>query len=159
MQVENGKTMKEKTQIFGLINGRKEVIRDENCGKYIHAERATSHIGYAGTDHKTRMAIAEKVIAENPNGLNITIRGIGLHLDKHTTTSGKTVWYSRRISEPLAISIIGLSQPQYEYERDWDLAIDGDMVVTITVYARKTPKSEWKARHTYYVGEEFVRIL
>ena len=88
-----------KTQIKYLISGRKDVIIDETNAKYDNANKSTSHNGFAGTNKEERTEIARRVIEENPDGLNIEIKGVLLSLNRISSESGNNLITS---TEPLA---------------------------------------------------------
>lgn len=151
-----------KTQIADLINGNKNVIRDESHAKYATAKKSTSHNGFAGTDREERNAIAEKVFAENGNTMNVTVRGIKLALSRGSSTTGKTSWYSCNLSEEEFKKIAGYKIEGHVFaacEGLFIFTMNADCTCSVTAFARKSAGSQWKARSWWYVGEEFVTIL
>lgn len=148
-----------KTQISSLINGQKNVIRDESNPKYINAPMATSHIGYAGTNAAIRKEVAYKVLSENPTCLNIESRGKQFNLERKSTLSGKTCWYEASITADDFLLLSGRKTVPYANETDYSLRIDADMKVGIILCTRSNERAQWRYRATVYIGEEFINIL
>lgn len=151
-----------KTQIQELVNGAKRVIRDAKHPKYANAPKATSHIGFAGTNRIKREEIAGRVFAENGDAMRVNVRGIQLDLRKETSTTGKTEWYSAEITREQANAICGFSKKTTWFlrcEGKWSFTIHGDCTCTVNSWSRRTPGSEWEERCFFNIGEEFVTIL
>lgn len=148
-----------KTQISTLINGQKNVIRDESNTKYANAPIATSHIGYAGTNAAIREEVANKVFAENSELINIEAIGKQFTLKKCSTLSGKTNWYETKITAEDFLLLSGYKTLPYKAETEYTLKIEADMKVCITLHSRKNERAQWRYRSTIYIGEEFVKIL
>lgn len=151
-----------KTQIQKLVNGAKRVIRDEKHPKYASVPKATSHIGFAGTNRIKREEIAGRVFAENGDTMRVTVRGVPLDLRREASTTGKTEWYSAEIAREQANAICGFSKKTTWFLRGdgkWMFSIHGDCTCTVNAWSRKTPGSEWKERYFFNIGEEFVTIL
>ena len=148
-----------KTQIQDLINGDKYVRRNLEHPKYINAPKATSHDGFAGTNAAIRQDTAEKVIAENPNGMDVNVCGIGFHLEKHTSCSGKTAFYHTSISLEAYLMFTGRTVQPFKGEGSFALSIGPDMRVTVSSHSRRNEFSQWKLRNQEEIGEEFVEIL
>lgn len=148
-----------KTQISDLINGAKQIHRDLSHSKYINATASTSHIGYAGTNRSLRQEIADKVIAENPDGMDIEISGRKFHLDRSSSLSGKTIWFSTEISLEDFMLLSGYAAPPFKSEESFILTFNNDMTVDIQMFSRRNNLSQWKHRGNVSVGEEFVTIL
>lgn len=147
-----------KTQIKSLINGRINVRRDLTLAKYINAPKATSHDGFAGTSYSVRNEIAQKVITENPEFMDVEIFGCKLHLVKKASCSGKTVRYNTVLSDEEFEIITGAPYPS---DNMWtsSLTIHEDMTVEVTRWRRRNEKQQWKEMGTKYIGEEFITIL
>lgn len=150
-----------KTQINHLINGSKEVVRDESHPKYMTASKSTSHIGYAGSSHDERMLIAEKVFSENVEALQIEIRGIRLSLNLHQSLSGATKWYRCEVTEEEYLNITGFLMPPFRegMQKKYGLVVNPDMTVDMIPFRRWNESQEWKPGNTVSIGEEFVTIL
>lgn len=148
-----------KTQISNLINGAKQIRRDLSHSKYINATAATSHIGYAGTNRSLRQEIADKVITENPDGMDIEISGRKFHLDRSSSLSGKTIWFSTEISLEDFMLLSGYAENPFKNEESFILTLNNDMTVDIQMFSRRNSLSQWKHRGNVSVGEEFVTIL
>lgn len=149
-----------KTQITNLINGSKSVRIDENHAKYVNANRSTSHVGYAGTNFDERQEIAQKVIAENGDTLLISLFGKTFQLNKHSSLSGKTIYFSCNISLEDFMLISGYAlQPFNKGEGEYTLMIEQDMKVQVSKSYRRNENAAWKYRGYNYIGEEFVTIL
>ena len=148
-----------KTQISNLINGAKQIHRDLSHSKYINATAATSHIGYAGTNRSLRQEIADKVIAENPDGMDIEISGRKFHLNRFSSLSGKTIWFSTEISLEDFMLLSGYAETPFKNEDSFILTFNNDMTVDIQMFSRRNSLSQWKHRGNVGVGEEFVTIL
>lgn len=147
-----------KTQIDSLINGEKCVIRDESHLKYLTAKKSSSHNGYAGTNLKERLAIANKVIAENPDNLIIEIKGKRYTLDKYVSCSGKSVIFVGNITEDDFAHITG-NKPLFEYESFFNIRINNDMTVCIDIFTRKHENIPFKQRGTVNIDEAFIIII
>lgn len=144
-----------KTQIKSLINGAKYVIRKTDDAKYINAPKATSHVGYAGTNRDIRAEIAHKVFAENGETMTILLEGVKIEMKRYTTTTGKTSSYSAYIPEEIAKKYV----TTYGNERSYEVLMNFDCTMTINKYVRKNERCNW--RHTMWqdIDESFVEIL
>ncbi len=147
-----------KTQIQNLINGAKNIIRNEADEKYTTAKPATSHIGYAGTNREERERIAAAVIAENPGSLEIEARGLTLSLHKRTSVSGKTITYETALTEDEYKILVGVSSLPGTLERSFSLCINNDMTVRVDRFSRKSPNAMWKLKEYIYLDEAFIVI-
>lgn len=147
-----------KTQIARLVNGEKRIIRDESHSKYLTAKKSSSHNGYAGTNFKERLAIANKVIAENPDNLIIEIKGKRYTLDKYVSCSGKSVMFVGNITEDDFAHITG-NKPLFEYESLFNIRINNDMTVCIDMFTRKHENLPFKQRGTVNIDEAFITII
>ena len=148
-----------KTQISNLINGAKQIRRDLSHSKYINATAATSHIGYAGTNRTLRQAIVDKVIAENPDGMDIEMFGRKFHLDRSSSLSGKTVCFSTEINLEDFMLLSGYAENPFKNEESFTLMFNNDMTIDIQMFSRRNSLSLWKHRGNVSIGEEFVTIL
>lgn len=147
-----------KTQISGLINGHKDVIRDDHP-KYEGAKKAQNHDGYIGSTDAERYDTARKVFSENPDFLKVSIRGKEYLLKKESSTTGKTSWYYREITPSEFLDITGYLCVPYSWECSFGLFVQGDMTVDIQSCVRKSERAQWKFRRRWYIGEELVTIL
>ena len=148
-----------KTQISGLINGHKDVIRDESHQKYRNAAKAQNHDGYVGSTDSERYGIAQKVFAENPDFLKVRIRGQEYLLSRESSVSGRTSWYRRELAPAEFLDITGYTVVPYSWECSFALFVQGDMTVEIQSCVRKSDRAQWKSRQRWYIGEELVEIL
>lgn len=148
-----------KTQISGLINGHRDVIRDESHPKYRDTRKATSHDGYVGSADAERYETAQKVFSENPDFLKVLIRGKEYVLKKESSVSGKTSWYFRELSPSEFLDITGYAEIPYTWECSFGLFVQGDMTVEIQSCVRKSERAQWKFRKRWYIGEELVTVL
>lgn len=103
-----------KTQITSLVHGSTH-----------------SATGVAGTRHAERQVIAEKVIAENPQFLNIEIKGIPLKLRANTSLSGKTTTYFASLTPEQYITLLGTNFGLSPKKPIASLIIQGDMTVML----------------------------
>lgn len=148
-----------KTQISNLINGAKSVRRDENHSKYINAFPATSHVGYAGSNVQLRREVSGKVLAENVDGMCVQMFGKVYNLDRKTSVSGKSVWFSCPLQMDDFLLISGYQSCPYKNECSFLLTINEDMTVCIHMQTRRNEKSQWRYRGSLWIGEEFITIL
>lgn len=150
-----------KTQIHNLINGNKNVIRLESNTKYDTAKKATSHVGYAGTNSDERAAVVAKVFEENGEEMKVNIRNVELTLHRGSSTTGKTQWYSCELtSDEYQVITAGKT---YEWPaemkfKSFDIRLNADCTITATRYGKKSEGAEWKAREWMDIGEEFFNI-
>lgn len=144
-----------KTQIANLINGQKNVARQNENEKYLNAKQATSHIGFAGTNRNERAEIARKVYAENGETINVLFADVQLSLKKGQSISGKTQWYSAPINEDLASRFVNTDGR----ERAYTLTISNDCEVFISKHVRKNENCQWRLSYTQYIDESYITIL
>lgn len=148
-----------KTQISNLINGRANVRRDESHNKYATAALATTPFSkYVGSPIELREEVGGKVLAENPNGMDVEILGRKFHLDRHASCSGKTVWFSAELTPEEHELLMGEPYPSNNEWRS-TLTIDSLMYVEVSRSMRRSEKAQWKEGASMYLGEEFVTIL
>lgn len=144
-----------KAQINSLINGAKNVIRKTDDAKYINAPKATSHVGYGGTNRDIRAEIAEKVFAENGETMTILLEGIKIEMKRYTTTTGKTSSYSADIPEEIAQKYVNTDGN----ERSYEVLMHSDCTMTINKYVRKNERCNWRHSMWQDIDESFVEIL
>lgn len=150
-----------KTQIFNLINGKKNVVRMESCLKYSTAKKASSHNGYAGTNREERAEVAAKVFSENGDEMKVTIRNIEFVLRRGSSTTGKTQWYSCELtSDEYQVITAGNT---YEWPTDmkfksFRIQINHDCTITATRFGKNSENAQWKAREWVDIGEEYCTI-
>lgn len=147
--------MNAKQQISNLINGEKRTIRRENHEKYLTANAATSHVGYAGTNGVERARIAEIVAEQNPGMMTVEICGHVVTLTRRTTKSGKSWWWQAEIPEELANHFMFTDGILKAYT----LFVNGDCTVEIMKCVRKTERQQWRYSYRQPIGEEFITIL
>ena len=148
-----------KTQISNLVNGYANVRRDETNAKYTTAAPATAPFSkYAGSPKKIREQVGEKVVTENPDGLDAEIMGHRFHMDRHASCSGKTVWFSTELTPEEHELLMGEPYPS---GNEWQstLTIDSLMYIEVSRFMRRSEKAQWKQKASIYIGEEFVTIL
>lgn len=148
-----------KTQISNLVNGYANVRRDQTNAKYVTATPATAPFSkYVGSPIDLRKEVGEKVVTENPDGLDVEIMGHRFHLDRHASYSGKTVWFSTELTSDEHELLMGEPYPS---NNEWRsaLAIDSLMYVEVSRFMRRNERQQWKQKASMYIGEEFVTIL
>lgn len=151
-----------KTQIKNLINGQKNVIRDEKNPKYLNAPRATSHDGPVGSSLEERLDIADRVLSENGELLPVDIRGCRMNLGLETSESGDTWYYQVELTRKEANLICGFPAGHLwfgSYDGRWTFRIGNDMSCKVSSFVRRTPGSDWEARTWLNIDEAFVTIL
>lgn len=148
-----------KTQISDLVSGVKDIRRDLSHPKYANAPQATSHVGYGGTNSKIRQEIAEKVLSEHPDGMDIEMCSKRFHLDRSSSLSGKTVWFSTEIDSGDFLLLSGYKVVPFSNERSFTLLLNSDMTIEIQMSSRPNNRCQWKYRGCARIGEEFVTIL
>lgn len=148
-----------KIQISNLINGYANVRRDETNAKYATAALATTPFSkYVGSPIALREEVGGKVLAENPDGMDVEILGHKFHLNRHASCSGKTVWLSTELTPEEHRLLMGEPYPSGNEWRS-TLTIDSLMYVEVSRYMRRSEKAQWKQKASMYIGEEFVTIL
>ena len=148
-----------KTQISNLINGRANVRRDESHNKYATAALATTPFSkYVGSPIELREEVGGKVLAENPNGMDVEILGRKFHLDRHASCSGKTVWFSAELTPEEHELLMGEPYPSNNEWRS-TLTIDNLMHVEVSRSMCRNEKAQWEQKASMCIGEEFVTIL
>lgn len=151
-----------KTQIYDLINGSKNVIRDLSSSKYAGHPAGTS-AEFAGTVTSERTAIAEAVKLENPEALRVNVRGVELvlHADR-SETSGRIVNYYSDITPAQWCAITGRGAECleiYKFETSFIFRINADMTAEALIFARKSPAAMWKTRKFEFIDESFITVL
>lgn len=146
-----------KTQIKNLINGSKRVLRNLEDPKYIDAKAATSHVGYAGTNHNERALVAAAVREENRGGMNAEIRGIDLHLDYEESLSGKTCWWTAELTPEQYEALGGSNVGGSACER-FQVMISMDCTVEISRFGRGNDRQQWRQTNRIEIDESFVVI-
>lgn len=151
-----------KTQICGLINGSKNVIRDLSASKYAECPEGTS-AELAGTTIRERAAVAEAVKLENPETLHVNVRGVELVLQAdRAKTSGRIINYRADITAAQWCKITGRSSECleiYKYEASFCFRVNADMTAEALIFARKSPGAMWRTRKYEYIDESFITIL
>lgn len=151
-----------KTQIYNLINGAKNVIRDLNASKYAGCPAGTS-AEFAGTMIREREAIAEAVKLENPEALHVNVRGIELVLQAdRAKSSGRIVNYCADITPIQWCTITGRGAEYlkiYKFETSFAFRINADMTSEALIFARKSPLAMWRTRICECIDESFITIL
>lgn len=143
-----------KTQICNLINGEKNVIRDINHAKY----NGMDPLVISGTSYEERKAVAEKVISENPEEMDVLVKDTNLHLKRSASTTGLTHWYQCTLTDEQYRQIIG-EYPNKTSEFQSSFYLADDMKVRIVLLKRKNERCIWRVSCSYNIGEEFVTIL
>ena len=77
------------------------VVRDLTSEKYEGINEIV------GTNSGIREEIARKVLDENPDGMDIEVKGVRLHLGRYASCSGKTIWYNTELTREQYIAITG----------------------------------------------------
>ena len=149
-----------KTQISNLINGSENTMRDIANSKY-----ANNPIGFfcgnsnmpqlGGTPTAIRKAVADKIGAENPEAMHISIRGVDLTLARINSTTGKSWRWESPISAEQYTFITGIDAPIWTHagaQNEYGIIVNGDC--TVEVFATSGKKGL-----TTIIGEEFIEIL
>ena len=151
-----------KTQIYDLINGSKNVIRDLNASKYAECPAGTS-AEFAGTVASERAAIAEAVKLENPETLRVNVRGVELLLQAdRAKTSGRIVNYYSDITPAQWCAITGRGAESleiYNFETSFSFRNNADMTAEALIFSRKSPAAMWRTRKYEFIDESFITIL
>jgi len=87
-----------KTQISPLRSGTKNQVLNDTID-YSKLSNATSHVGHGGTNQNEVENVWKKVISENPETMNIIVKGIKLELKANWSLSRKSVSYNAEISK------------------------------------------------------------
>lgn len=146
-----------KTQIQNLINGAKNIIRQEGHAKYLTAKPATSHNGWAGTNRDERAKIAAKVHEENPDGMTIEACGQKIDLPIHYSGTGKSWTWIAELTQEQYIALGG----KYTNGtiKSYQLNIFADCTAMIFSFTKKTERSQWRQSNQTYIDESFITIL
>lgn len=151
-----------KTQIYDLINGSKNVIRDLSASKYAECPAGTS-AEFAGTTIRERAAVAEAVKMENPETLRVNVRGVDLVLQAdRAKTSGLIVNYCADITAVQWCTITGRCSEClkiYKFETSFAFRVNADMTAEALIFARKSPGVMWRTRKYEFIDESFITIL
>ena len=142
-----------KTQIKSLVNGRANVVRDEANEKYMGMD------DIAGTNSAIREEIASKVMEENPDGMDVKVKGVRLHLGRYASCSGKTIWYNEEITREQYIAITGNDFPDSRLEWCAYFDLSMDMIPRVTRFSRRNKRATWKQKQDIVLDEAFVTIL
>lgn len=142
-----------KTQISSLINGRANVVRDLKCEKYAGINEI------AGTNSTVREKIARKVLDENPDGMEVEVKGVRMHLGRYASCSGKTIWYNTKITREQYIDITGHDFPDRRLEWCAYFDIDMRMIPRVTRFSRRNERATWKQKQDIVLDESFITIL
>ena len=142
-----------KTQIATLINGRMNVVRDLTSEKYEGINEIV------GTNSTIRKKIARKVLDENPDGMDVEVKGIRLHLGRYASCSGKTIWYNVELTHEQYIAITGNEFPDSRLEWCAYFDVDMSMIPRVTRFSRRNERSVWKEKMSIVLDEAFVTIL
>lgn len=149
-----------KTQISQLINGNKEVRIDASNPKYLNAPKSSSHIGFGGSSQKERDSIAQIILSENPECLNIRSFNKEFSLSIKRSTTGKSWWYETTISEDNFMELSGtMSRPHGAQETAYFLNISMDMKVSLHTSKRRNERCTWKTGIVIDIDESFIQII
>lgn len=151
-----------KTQIYGLINGAKNIIRDLSASKYAGCPAGTG-AEFAGTAIRERAEVADAVKLENPEALRVNVRGVELVLQAdRAETSGRIVNYYSEVTAAQWCAITGRSSERleiYKFETSFIFRVNADMTAEALIFARKSPAAVWRTRKYEYIDESFITIL
>lgn len=128
-------------------------MRDMENGKY-NGEREMT-----GTNAMERDEIARKVMDENPDGMDIEIKGVRLRLERRASCSGKTIWYHAELTRGQYIAITGNDFPDNGMQWCSAIDIDMDMRIRLTRFSRRNEMATWKQKMSVGLDEAFVTIL
>lgn len=102
-----------KTQISNLRSGTKNQVLNPEFD-YSKLPNATSHIGHGGTNQSEVESVWAKVILENPEKMNVVIKGIELEMKANWSLSRKSVSYNASISKEDLESKFGITPSKKE---------------------------------------------
>lgn len=142
-----------KTQIKSLVNGRANVVRDDVNDKYTGMQEIV------GTNTIIREEIARKVLDENPDGMDVEVNGVRLHLGRYASCSGKTIWYNAEITREQYIAITGNDFPDRRLEWCAYFDLSMNMIPRVTRFSRRNDRAAWKQKQDIVLDEAFVTIL
>jgi hypothetical protein len=148
-----------KTQINSLINGAKRVRRLLSEAKYVNAPKSSNVGDYAGSNYDLRASIAENVLKENPDGMDIEILGDTLHLNLRKSLSGQSYEYYADISEEQFMKYSGFQSKPFQFPSKFAIVIDQNMFVALHKWTQKNENTEWHFRGFDFIDESFVTIL
>ena len=112
-----------------------------------------------GTNYELRNEIASKVISENPEFINIEIKGIKLTLLPEYSTSGNLTGYSCDISLDQFKTIESIDYNPYTFESNFTFEIGADMKAQISKLTRKSVNHKWQFRGWDNIDEGLITIL
>ena len=98
-----------KTQIYNLRSGKKNQILNPEIN-YSNEPKSTSHIGHAGSNQQIVDDAWRKVVAENPEQLNATVKGVEVIFKANWSSTGKSVSYWATIDKDVLESIFGITK-------------------------------------------------
>lgn len=87
-----------KTQISKLRSGTKNQVLNPEID-YSKLPNATSHVGHSGSNQTEVESVWNKVTFENPETMNVNIKGIELEMKANWSISRKSVSYIADISK------------------------------------------------------------
>lgn len=125
-------------------------------------QRGNQKLGIVGTSHEVRNAIAEAVVRENPEGMNVRVNGHEYKMNICRSISGKTVSF---ISDPLTTEQVreilpgdfkAINHPELVHVK---FSINSDMTCEYKTNRRVNVNRQFKIGTTYLVNEKDVTIL
>lgn len=146
-----------KTQIQNLINGAKNIIRQEGHEKYLTAKPATSHNGWAGTNRDERAKIAAKVHEENPDGMTIEAAGQRIKLRIFESCSQKSWLWAAELNEE-QYKALGGTYTEGNHKM-YLLHINMDCTVQLYSLTKTIAIAQWRQSNETYIDEAFITIL
>ena len=115
-----------------------------------------------GSSYAERMAIAEKVIAENPYGMTVKVHDMVLYLHSITNRSGKVLAYeSMQLTSEQVAMVLPFDTKAIEHPELVKVCfrISEEMKCEWSTSRRVRITQEWKAGQTIPVCESDVTIM
>lgn len=129
--------MEQKTQISALVNGSLGQILN-NDKDYSALPRQCHEGRHAGSSYADSDAIWVKVLAENPTALTIELFGETYVLERKSSLSGKSVWYSTSLTREQA-ALLAQEDPRYmpKQTEGYRLTISDARFVNVCINPKK----------------------
>lgn len=158
-----------KTQISDIIDGSQlknrifshPKYKDFTLVQYVAFADKPAYFGFCdlkATNHIDRMVIAQKIQAENENGMIIELLGNHYELEKSTSTTGKTITYFGEISLADFQQLTGYSGCG-TWEAKYFIRINSDCTCDVYSIARRNERSQWQGRTSNRIDTAYITIL
>lgn len=112
-----------------------------------------------GTSTERRMVIASKVISENPECMNILIKGVKLTLCPEFSVNNNLTGYCCDISLDQFKTIESIDYNPFVFESSFSFEIGADMKARISKCTRKSDNHQWQYRGWDNIDESLIEIL